>query len=161
MKYKPTYMFNNIFDISINFYKENNIKYVLFDLDNTLDSPFENKISQKTKDYLIYLFSNNIEPIIISNNSKKRVSLYIDDLKIKYLYRAIKPFTHNINKFLTINKINKDECIMVGDQIFTDIKCSKRLKINSILVNPLIDKDKLITLFNRTLDKWYRKKLLK
>lgn len=161
MKFIPTYYFKNIYEIEPSFYIRNNFKYVLFDLDNTLDSPYDKNMNRNTNDYLLSLIKNNIVPIIISNNSENRVKSYVGSLKIIYLARALKPFTRKISNFLVKNNINKSRCVMVGDQIFTDIKCSKKLKIESILLEPLQKKDKPITFINRLLDKHYRNKLIK
>ena len=37
-------------------------------------------------------------------------------------------------KFIKNENLNKDEIVIVGDQILTDIICSKGLKIKSVLV---------------------------
>ena len=67
-RYIPDFYAQNIFDVPVSFFKEHNIKIILSDLDNTLDSykiliPSSRVVELKNK-----LNENNIELVLISNN---------------------------------------------------------------------------------------------
>src|SRR5574344_580449 len=150
---------DSVKEISIEFYKKYTINYIFLDLDNTLDSPHTKMPSVDVINLIRTFKNNNIEPIIISNNTYNRVYLYTKDLDVKFLSRTYKPFTHKFKKFLKVNNINKDNSILIGDQIFSDIKLAYKMNIKSILVNRISKKEQLITFFPRMFDKMYRKKL--
>ena len=50
---------------------------------------------------------------------------------------------------------------VVGNQIFTDVLGANRLKMYSILVEPISDKDLFVTRFNRKLEYVVKKRIKK
>lgn len=150
-----------IYELPIDFFKKLKVKYLLVDLDNTLDS-YKTKIPSKKAIALKHnLDSEGIELIIISNNRGKRVSRYANALHVRFLSGARKPFSFKLRKFILINKINKDETMMIGDQLLTDVKCGIGAGLRVILVDKLVKEDQWTTRFNRLLDNPKRRRLLK
>ncbi len=148
----PTYYFNTVFEIPISFWKENGISGVLFDIDNTLE-PYHTKIpSQRTLDLFNTLSDNGIAFAIISNNHKERVEEFATAIPADFYYESLKPKTENI--FLAIEKMNllKDEVVIIGDQIFTDIWGGSRAGIRSIFVNKLSDKEGFFIKLKRVIE---------
>lgn len=150
---------SSIYDIDVAFYKKLGIKYVLSDLDNTLDSyktklPSSRAIELKNK-----LKENDIELVIISNNTGKRVSLYSNELGVRYLSAVGKPFASKLLRKLNENNIDKNCSIMIGDQVVTDITCANRARIKSVLTDKLVKEDQPTTRINRLLDRPLRKAL--
>lgn len=149
----------NLFDIDIDFFVKLKVKYLFIDLDNTLDC-FDTKIpSKKSKDYLDKLKESGLIPIIVSNNNQKRVKLYADVCGVRYLYRCKKPSAKKIKKFMKKENINKNDVIMIGDQVMTDIRCATRLGVKSILLEKLWPNEQLITKLLRWLDYIKRSRL--
>lgn len=160
-RYIPNFYSKNIFDVPVSFFKEHNIKIILSDLDNTLDSykilnPSPRVIELKKK-----LDENNIELILISNNKEKRIKPYATVLGVKYLYSSGKPFGGKINNFIKKNGYCKDNILMVGDQLMTDVLASKRVNVKMLLTEPIVKEDQPCTRINRIRDKIVRKKLKK
>jgi len=158
----PTYYCEtNVFDIPVDFFKKLDINCIFFDLDNTLDS-FKCEVgSTKTIDYINKLKDYGYSIYIISNNNENRVKKYANSLNVEYLYKSGKPFTKKIENFIKDNKLVKEKCIMIGDQLLTDIKCANRLKIKSLLVEDLVKENQLVTKFNKFFDKIIRNRLKK
>ena len=149
----------SIYKIDLSFYQKLGIKYVFVDLDNTLDSykqatPLEP--ARKLKENLEKL---GIELIIVSNNRGKRVQLYSKELGVKHWSTLGKPFAIRICKIMKRLGIKKDEVIMIGDQIVTDISCANGAKIKSVLTEKLVPEDQPTTRFNRLFDNPLRRKL--
>lgn len=161
MKIVPYCYAKNIFDIDVSFYEKQNIKYIFCDLDNTLDTYKTLTPSERVIDLSNRLKEKGIKLIVVSNNNKNRVSTYCKDLEIEFIHRAFKPFVKKLNNFIIKNKIDKKQCIIIGDQLFTDIKVASKLKIRSILTEELCKKNQLISLFNKIRDQKARKKLIK
>ena len=147
--FEPFATAHKIFDLPIEFYKKLNIKYVLCDLDNTLDAYYMKTLSEEAKAYYDLLKKNDIELIVVSNNKKPRVELYASGLGAKYIYKSGKPFKKKILNYLIANNCPLNECIMIGDQVMTDVACANKLKIKSVLCDNLVEKDQLVTKFNK------------
>ena len=82
-------------------------------------------------------------------------------LQVPYLSSAKKPGKKRL--FQWINQMNLDikSCILIGDQLLTDVICANAIGMTSILVEPFVIKDLPITRFNRFFDKRIRRYLLK
>lgn len=158
-KFIPTYYAKSIFDIDIEFYLNNKIKFIISDLDNTLDA-FDSFVpSKQALELNAKLKQNGIILCLISNNTSSRVEKYASLLGVSYISSAHKPFKKKVLIFLKKNDINLDNVIMIGDQTVTDILCANRAHIKSILVDKLVERDQPTTKFNRMFDKPIRKHL--
>ena len=62
---------------------------------------------------------------------------------------ACKPLTFNVSRIMNKYKMNKDNTVIIGDQIYTDVLCADKLGIKSILVDPIDIYESFITMFNR------------
>ncbi|MCI5745534.1 MAG: HAD-IIIA family hydrolase [Erysipelotrichaceae bacterium] len=157
----PDYYAKNIYEIDFNKIVNLKKKYIFVDLDNTLVGPFNDSFNDKVVNLLSTIKAKQMTMIVLSNNKKERVENFIDNLDVLYLYKAKKPNTKKMLSYIKDNNINKDECLIIGDQIMTDILLANRLNITSILLEPLEKKEASITFFPRLLDKILRKKLIK
>lgn len=161
MLFKVDYHIDNIYLLDINFLKENNFKNFVIDLDQTLDSSFSKKPDSKVLNYLNNLIENDIKPIIISNNTKRRVSFYLKGIDVLYLASANKFFSFKIKKFLNKNNIDISSTLFAGDQLFTDSIYTKKIKGKFLLTEPLEKKDNFFTKLIRKIDIIIRKRLFK
>lgn len=158
-KYIPYCTAKSIYEIDTDFFKKIGISFLLIDLDNTLDSPHTAHPTIETKKLIKKIKDNGLIPIIISNNNRKRVSLYANDLGVEYLHHSFKPFTFRIKRYIKSKNISLKSVIIIGDQIMTDVLCANNLKVKCVLTSPLYEKEQLITFFTRKIDIHYRKKL--
>ena len=157
-KLSPTWFCEEIYELNTEILKENGIKTIFFDLDNTLIPFYEALPYEKTKRFINYLKDIGFNIYVISNNHEDRVAKFCKDLNCKYSYMSYKPLPFKLNKFIKKENLNKNETIIVGDQIMTDIICSKFLKIKSILVTPACNDDLKETKINRFIDNKIRNK---
>ena len=160
-KFIPTFHANNIYEISLSFFQKNKIKILLLDLDNTLDSYKQKEPSERAYALINELKSHNIRPIIISNNTGGRVERYAKLLSIEFIARVGKPFKKRLLNALKEKNINIDDCLVVGDQLVTDILAGNRAKIKTLLTEKLVKEDQFTTHFNRLFDKPIRARLKK
>ena len=122
---------------------------------------FEENATLKAETIHKYLKNKGLNIYVISNNHEDRVAKFSNDLGCKYSYMSYKPLTFKLNKFIKKEQLNKNEIIIVGDQLLTDIICSKGLKIKSILVTPACKGDLKKTKINRFFDNIIRRKQVK
>ena len=56
--------------------------------------------------------------------------------------------------------LDNSEIAVVGDQIFTDVIGANRMKMYSILVEPIEEKDILVTLIKRPIENYIKKRFI-
>lgn len=148
----PKKYFNRVEQITIEFLKENKIKALILDVDNTLID-YNRKMSKEVINWAIRLKEQGIKLYILSNtNHKEKVEEVAKKLDIPYQNLAKKPLKSG---FLKVQKIlnEKPENIgVVGDQIFTDVIGGNRCKMFTILVDPVNKKDFWYTAWKRPLE---------
>ena len=149
--FKPTMYKKNIYDINYKKLKEMGIKCLIFDLDNTLGLIEHKKCPPKTKKLLKEL-QKDFKIFIASNNTKRRLKPYLDDLGVNGVSNCLKPLTIGLLRIKNKYNFKKKEMIMIGDQIVTDVLAGKRFRIKTILVDPLGKKDLKITGLNRKIE---------
>ena len=75
-KYVPFAVAESIYEIDIDFFKQQNVKVLLMDLDNTLDSYKLYHPTERAVELVKKIQDAGILPVIVSNNRGKRVRTY-------------------------------------------------------------------------------------
>ncbi len=149
MKYVPKMYKKTIFDIPYKKLKDEGIKCLVFDLDNTIALIDQGEPDEKTKE-LFKKLNKDFDVFILSNNNKGvRVHSFARSLGCRAQALAMKPFTRGLKKIVKLTNHKKEEMTMIGDQLVTDIYAGTRFGIKTILVDPMAEKDLWITKFNR------------
>lgn len=152
---------NSVFEIPASFYHKLGVKVLLMDLDNTLDPYTVSEPSERAKAWAKQMMEEGFSIYILSNNSGKRVGHYAGLLGVHARYFMKKPFSGPLKRFLEEMKLAKEEVILIGDQIQTDVKAGNGAGIKVILTEPLYKVEPPWTKFNRLFDKPKRKKIVK
>ena len=160
-RFTPTFVAHNVYEISIDFFKKLNVECIICDLDNTLDAYYEKVPTEKAICFVNQLRENNIKLIITSNNTQARVENYAKALGCEFIYSCRKPLTFKFKKFFKQFIYSKNKCLIIGDQVFTDVLFANKLKIKSILCDNLVSKDQFFTKINKFFDKYIRRYLKK
>lgn len=150
-KFKPNLYYKSIFDINYDKLKDKNIKVLIFDLDNTIITYDEEVPSDKVVE-LFKKLNSKFKVFIASNNLKERVRKIGKYLDVHAFYSVVKPTTKLKKLLLNKYDVKMDEVAIIGDQIVTDIFMGNRLKMLTILVDPLGERDLKITYFNRFIE---------
>ncbi len=158
----PTYIYNKVEDIPYSLIEENNIRLIILDMDNTL---IDNKhiYTKSLKKWSKEMKKKGITLYILSNSPfGKVVQKVAKDLGMKYLYNANKPFLKGYIKIQELTNMKKENIIMVGDQLFTDVWGGNRFGIKTILVKPIKKQETFLSSVKRPLErvilKHYQKK---
>lgn len=156
--FKPKLYYQSIFNINYELLKKKNIKVIIFDLDNTIIKIDEDVPSEKVKE-LFKKISSDFKIFIASNNKKNRVRRIGKYMDVHAFYSVVKP-TKKIKKLL-LKKYNvkMNEVAIIGDQIVTDVFMGNRLKMYTILVDPLGEKDLKVTYLNRFFERIIMKRI--
>lgn len=157
----PYAIAKSVYEIPLSFYKENGIRHILLDLDNTLASYKEERPSERTKKLVNSLKGNGIHVAIASNNTNKRVHTFAKELGIPAYCALKKPFAGPLKKLMQKENINPNCALLIGDQILTDVYAGNRVGIKVVLCHPLTELDPPWTKINRFLSKRKMKQLYK
>ena len=159
--YIPDIYSKDIYSINYTKLKKQNIKCLLFDLDNTIAPEHIKEPTKEMINHFQKLEEMGFKVIIISNALKNRVKPFKEKLNIDACHTACKPLPHKYKKIMELYNLEPENIAAIGDQIYTDIKGANKLDITSILVNPLSNRESIITKINRLKEKRLFKKFQK
>ena len=154
MLFIPKLQVRRVTDITIDILKQNNIKAVILDVDNTLID-LDKKPLEGIENWINMLKENDIKICIASNSAKKeKIEKIAKMLDIKYIYFSTKPLKRGLKKAKLLLEIEDSKSIAeVGDQIFTDVLAANRMKMFSILTEPISREKVKINNLKRKLEK--------
>ena len=121
MIFYPNIYLNNVKEITLKLLKENNIKGLLLDVDNTLID-FNLKILEGSKRWCEDLKKEGIKICILSNTNKiEKVKKVAKELDLQYINFAKKPFKKGFKKAINLLELDAKDIAVAGDQIMTDV----------------------------------------
>ncbi|AUI71468.1 YqeG family HAD IIIA-type phosphatase [Companilactobacillus alimentarius] len=147
--FKPYIMLDKITDIEIGDLKQLGITTIMTDLDNTLLPWNSNRYDLSLRKWLNQMSKNDIEVMIVSNNSYERVEKAVEELPVSIVARAVKPLPFVIMNHIREEKINPANVLFVGDQVMTDVLAGNMAGLKTVLVKPLVKTDAKKTRVNR------------
>ncbi len=135
--YFPDRYINRITDVNSEFFKEENIKGVIIDVDNTVIDVKKNLIDGLLE-WKNELVDNDIKVVILSNTiDRPKVLKIAEFLDIEYFIFGRKPNLIGFSKAKRRLGLPSKNIAVIGDQIFTDVLGANKAGMLSILVNPL------------------------
>ncbi len=152
-RFYPTHYYESVKHIKYEELLAKGKTSLIFDLDNTL-APFD--IVHPTDDIIKFvegLKKKGFKVCLVSNNKGKRVEIFNEKLGLPMVSKAGKPKLGGITKAIKLLGADKDECVMIGDQMFTDVWVGNRLGIVSILVKPIANRDEFTVKLKRGTEK--------
>ena len=152
--FKPKFIFDKLTDVTPDFLKENNIKGLLVDVDNTLTIAHANPtLKDGVEEWLLNMQNNGIKVIILSNAKKERIKPFAKKINLDFIGLSLKPLPFNYIKGANMLNVKGKETAIVGDQLFTDILGGKLAGINTILVKDITPEDKISFKIRRKIEK--------
>lgn len=119
-----------------------NIKVLLLDMDNTMTRWREPVATPELREWVRVLCDNNVGLFIVSNSRySKNVGKLAGELGLPYLSKARKPGPWGFRAALRTLGASREEALVVGDQLFTDILGGNLSHIRTCLVCPIADKE--------------------
>ncbi|WP_338470324.1 YqeG family HAD IIIA-type phosphatase [Niallia sp. XMNu-256] len=161
-QFLPSQHVKSILDINPSELKEKGIKGIITDLDNTLVEWDRPEATPLVMEWFEKMKQNQIQVTIVSNNNEARVKAFSDPLEMPFIFRARKPMSHAFIQAASRMNLKKEEIVVIGDQLLTDILGGNRSGFHTILVLPVAQNDGMATKFNRFVERrimnWFRKK---
>lgn len=149
----PNEYVKSIFDIDLDLLREKGIRGLIIDVDNTLVAWKTKTADRRILDWFNVLEIKGFRACILSNNTKDRVVKFTERIRIPAVYRAAKPRKRAFIKAMEAMGTAENETAVIGDQIFTDVFGGNRLKLYTILVVPVGEKEFFTTRFVRKIEK--------
>ena len=151
-KFVPDKYFKSVYDINYKALKKSGIKCLIFGLGNVLEPESVKVPTRKIKDLFEDLKDMGFKIIIMSNRSKREVTPFKEQLCVDSAFRSFKPFKMKYKKVMRLYDYNDTEIACIGDELFYDILGANRMKLTSILVNPISIDDYAVTKITRKLE---------
>lgn len=157
--FKPNFYFKNIFSVNPQFLKENNIKALLLDADNTLCIYHDNKPIDGVLEWINEMKSCGIDLHILSNGKPGRLTEFSKNVNLPCFYMSLKPLPFKISKAVKKLGFKKSEVALVGDQMFTDILGGNLSGITTIWLDYIQIEDSRNFHFKRKIESKIKKNL--
>lgn len=158
----PDQYLPSIYEIDLAELRARGIRSLIVDLDNTLVEASRPDATPRLIHWLDQVRSNGFDVIIVSNNNKTRVSKFASPLNIPYIHAAKKPSAQAFKKALATLGSKREETVVIGDQLLTDVLGGNRMGLHTILVVPVSNIEGFFTKINRMLERvlfrWMKKK---
>ncbi|MBR2529291.1 MAG: HAD-IIIA family hydrolase [Blautia sp.] len=123
----------DVFSIDYDGLYRRGYRAVIFDIDNTL-VPHGADSTPRVDMLFARIQAAGLKTCLLSNNDEERVLRFCTNIDTSYVCDAEKPKKSGLQKALKLLKVKKEEAVLVGDQVFTDIFCANRCRVDSILV---------------------------
>ena len=155
--FKPDLVFSKMSDVPFSKLKSMGYKFALLDLDNTLAEDHVHEPSEYTRDIISRLQNTGFTCCIVSNAKSTRSADFAALIPIACISYANKPSPSGIFRALKLLGAKREEAVLFGDQIFTDIAAAKRAGIFAVLVEPYTSKEVFYVKIKRPFEKLIKK----
>lgn len=153
-EYIPT-----VYDLDIKELHKRNIKGIITDLDNTLVEWDRPDATPELLEWFRLMRDEGFQVTIVSNNNKKRVSSFCKPTGIQFIHSARKPRVKAFRQACKRMNLYKDEVVVIGDQVLTDVFGGNRAGFYTVLVVPIVSTDGFLTRINRRVERRVLKRL--
>lgn len=150
---QPKYYIKHVTNIDPNRLKALGYTTVFLDRDNTLVSREETEAQQEVNEWILQLKAHGLQVMLVSNSFSDKIEKEALALGVDYIDRALKPLPCGMYTAMKRLDVDAGECVMVGDQIFTDVVAANIAGVSSILVEPLTEVDLWHTVQLRKVEK--------
>lgn len=159
--FKPTALRHRATDITPQFLKELGARAVLLDIDNTIAPYSSHEPAEDMVNWAKGLVKAGLRVVVVSNNYERRVGPFAARLGLEHISFALKPLPSGYIRARKMLGMRSRDCVIIGDQIFTDVVGANLCGMGSILLEPLEPEDgfsfKLRRYFERGLREKYKR----
>lgn len=134
----PKQMVAGYGQLDLNELQDLGVKVIFADLDNTLAKYGQRTADEGLLDWLEQVSRAGLKVFVVSNSRKStRANVFCQSAGLAFIKHAGKPKRKGFLRAMELCGVTADQCVMLGDQIFTDILGANRCGIRSVLVRPI------------------------
>ena len=148
----PQFLIPDVSALTDEFLRENGIRGIIFDIDNTLVGFRAPKPTDANLALFARLREQGIAFAIASNNNKVRVGTFAEGLGISAYHRACKPLGFALAKLRKEFGLKSNQIALVGDQIYTDMLGGNLAGMITVLGEPIDQKETIFFKIKRALE---------
>lgn len=146
----PDRQFSTYLDLTPAILREEGVRALLLDVDNTLAPYEQSEPDDALRAWLHALEEAGIAVALVSNNHGSRLTRFNRTLGLPAFSHACKPLRRGVRRALAALGAKPGETALLGDQIFTDVGAARRARLaRAYTVPPIHDKRDLFTRFKR------------
>ena len=150
----PTLYRRRITDVTAEDLRRLGANAVLLDVDNTLTTHDAPDLTDAVKAWLAQMGEIGFSLIIVSNNRAERVAPFAEKIGLPYYAHARKPLPFGFRAAAKQAGVHRKQCVVIGDQIFTDMLGANLAGISSILLEPIqMETQQKFIVFKRKIEK--------
>ncbi len=129
----PSEYVDSVFDIDFEALYARGFRGLLFDIDNTL-VPHGADSTPEVDALFEKLQRIGFRSLMLSNNGKARIERFLQNIDARFIDNAGKPRPGAYREAVRLLGLRKDQVLVIGDQVFTDILGANLSGLSSILV---------------------------
>jgi HAD superfamily phosphatase (TIGR01668 family) len=148
----PKVVFKNVCHIGLDYLRENEIKALVLDVDNTLTAHGSQKTAPGVTAWLDTMRAGGVQLMLASNNTRSRVTPLAGKLGLRFTSFCCKPLPVWLWKARRCFGLSRGEIALVGDQLFTDLLAGHLCGARVLLVRPMYRDIKPTVRFKRKLE---------
>lgn len=137
----PAYYAKSVLDVTPEFIRACGCSAVMADIDNTISHVDAPDATPEGERWMNILREAGIPFGFISNNDPPRVEPFAEKYGAGYFCHAEKPKPNGYYKLAEQLKKPVSECMLVGDQLFTDVLGGNNAGMCTVIVTPLCEND--------------------
>ncbi len=157
-KYLPDYIAKSIFEMDLQVLLDIGVKGIAVDVDNTLVPMNVKAPGHEAVQWIEKVKSMGFKVCILSNARKHRAKLFMDKLGIHGIGFANKPGRKGYDRAAAYMGLANNQCAILGDQLFTDIKGGVKSGFVTVLTDYLDGNEILFVKLKRLPEKRIMKK---
>ena len=137
MVFAPALIVESATDVHPDLLREQGIEGVMVDVDDTLLSSREERVSDAHVAWLTTLRDDGFSLVLLSNGERARVARFAEQFGVPGFSLVGKPLPRAFRKGLDALGLPASSVAMIGDQVFTDVVGANLSGVTPILVRPL------------------------
>lgn len=110
---------------------------LLLDVDNTLTAHGSQALSEEVREWLAHMKARGFVPTVVSNAKERRVAPFALKIGLRHIALACKPLPFGFLRAARRLGLRRRQCVVIGDQTFTDILGARLCGMACIQVLPI------------------------
>ncbi len=150
----PTLYRRRITDVTAEDLRRLGVDCLLLDVDNTLTTHDAPDLTDGVKAWLTQRQAEGFGLIIVSNNRAERVAPFAEKVGLPYYAHARKPLPFGFRAAAKQMGCDRKRCVVIGDQIFTDMLGANLAGMPSVLLEPIqLEVEQKFIVFKRKIER--------
>lgn len=149
----PDAMADRVEDITLEQLHAMGVGGVALDLDNTIVPWHTADLAPEVSAWARRLLAGGVRICLVTNNYSSNAGAVARALGVPIVSGALKPAPAAFRKALTALAVPAAQCVVIGDQLFTDVLGGKLLGMHAILVKPIARREFFTTRLMRMMER--------